>query len=241
MHGGRIVAIVFPTKKLIDPRLRKGLMRGDAIARYLSDGGDLVRQDPFLGGWFDDAPRDQGGNDYRAAEAERDFEERKCDQYPHDAGECCGFAVPKAVGDADPQQEPDRGSPAPSGRREKDKVSAAASLRKSGGASVSLTILKESAIGIEAASPQDRSNNMTEPDVLSRDIDALKALQRDAWRELASPSLTMFDRREIRNRIRQSETELRNNLKMMSERLRYRPRPVEVVGDSVPKLDFRFL
>jgi hypothetical protein len=82
---------------------------------------------------------------------------------------------------------------------------------------------------------------MTEPDVLSRDIDALKALQRDAWRELASPSLTMFDRREIRNRIRQSETELRNNLKMMSERLRYRPRPMEVVGDILPRLDFRFL
>lgn len=120
-------------------------------------------------------------------------------------------------------------------------VSAAASLRKSGGARVSLTILKESAIETEAASPQDRSDNMTEPDVLSRDIDALKALQRDAWRELASPSLTMFDRREIRNRIRQSETELRNNLKMMSERLRYRPRPVEVVGDNLPKLDFRFL
>ncbi|MGB9117010.1 hypothetical protein [Bradyrhizobium sp.] len=82
---------------------------------------------------------------------------------------------------------------------------------------------------------------MTEPDVLSRDIDALKALQRDAWRELASPSLTVFDRREIRNRIRQSETELRDNLKMMSERLRFRPRPVEVVGDSLAKLDFRFL
>jgi hypothetical protein len=82
---------------------------------------------------------------------------------------------------------------------------------------------------------------MTEPDVLSRDIDALKALQRDAWRELASPSLTMFDRREIRNRIRQSETELRNNLKMMSERLRYRQRPMEVVGDILPRLDFRFL
>ena len=120
-------------------------------------------------------------------------------------------------------------------------MSAAASLRKSGGASVSLTILKESAIETEAASPQDRSDNMTEPDVLSRDIDTLKALQRDAWRELASPSLTMFDRREIRNRIRQSETELRNNLKMMSERLRYRPRPMEVVGDILPRLDFRFL
>lgn len=82
---------------------------------------------------------------------------------------------------------------------------------------------------------------MTEPDVLSRDIDALKALQRDAWRELASPSLTTFDRREIRNRIRQSEIELRGNLQMMSERLRFRPRPVEIVEDSFAKLEFRLL
>jgi hypothetical protein len=82
---------------------------------------------------------------------------------------------------------------------------------------------------------------MTEPDVLSRDIDSLKALQRNAWRELASPSLTIFDRREIRNRIRQSEVELRDNLQMMSERLRFRPRPVEVSVDSLANLSFRFL
>jgi hypothetical protein len=106
---------------------------------------------------------------------------------------------------------------------------------------VSLTLFKESAIETEAAFSQDRSDNMTEPDVLSRDIDALKALQRDAWRELASPSLTTFDRREIRNRIRQSEVELRENLKTMSERLRFRLKPVEVVEDSLAKLNFRFL
>jgi hypothetical protein len=112
---------------------------------------------------------------------------------------------------------------------------------KSSGVPVSLTILKESAIETEAASPQDRSDHMTEPDVLSRDIDSLKALQRNAWRELASPSLTIFDRREIRNRIRQSEVELRDNLQMMSERLRFRPRPVEVSVDSLANLSFRFL
>jgi hypothetical protein len=112
---------------------------------------------------------------------------------------------------------------------------------KSSGVSVSLTILKESAIETEAASPQDRSDHMTEPDVLSRDIDELKALQRNAWRDLASPSLTVFDRREIRNRIRQSGLELRDNLQMMSERLRFRPRPVEVAVDSLANLSFRFL
>jgi hypothetical protein len=59
---------------------------------------------------------------------------------------------------------------------------------------------------------------MTDPDLLSRDIHALKELQRVAWSQLASPSLTNFDRREIRNRIRQSEIDLRNYLEMRSER-----------------------
>src|ERR1700732_3495065 len=94
---------------------------------------------------------------------------------------------------------------------------ASAARRNGRDVPVSLTIFKESAIETEAASSQDRSDHMTEPDVLSRDIDALKDQQRDACRELASPSLTVFDRREIRNRIRQSETELRTYLIMMSE------------------------
>ena len=81
---------------------------------------------------------------------------------------------------------------------------------------------------------------MTEGDVLKSEIDALKAVQREAWRELASPALTTFDRREIRNRIRQSEVELRANLQLMSERLRYRPRPAEEVGDSLANINFRF-
>ena len=82
---------------------------------------------------------------------------------------------------------------------------------------------------------------MTEPDALVRDIDAQKALQREAWRELASPALTTFDRCEIRNRIRQSEAELRVNLQIMSERLSYRPRPEEEVGDSLANINFRIL
>jgi hypothetical protein len=81
---------------------------------------------------------------------------------------------------------------------------------------------------------------MTEPDALVRDIDAQKALQREAWRELAGSALTTFDRREIRNRIRQSEAELRVSLQIMTERLRYRPRPAEEVGDSLANINFRF-
>lgn len=82
---------------------------------------------------------------------------------------------------------------------------------------------------------------MTEPDVLSREIDALKAVQRNAWRQLASPSLTVFDRREIRNRIRQSELDLRDHLAVRTERLRFRPRPAEVTGDSLANINFRLL
>jgi hypothetical protein len=81
---------------------------------------------------------------------------------------------------------------------------------------------------------------MTELDVLSNEIGALMALQRDAWRELASPELTQFDRRELRNRIRQSEVELRDFLKMRTERLRFLPRPVEAPIDSLATINFRF-
>jgi hypothetical protein len=80
---------------------------------------------------------------------------------------------------------------------------------------------------------------MIELDVLSRQIDALMAEQRAAWRELAVPSLTAFDRREIRNRIRQSGLELREHLKVRTECLRFQPRPVEPPTDSLANINFR--
>jgi hypothetical protein len=82
---------------------------------------------------------------------------------------------------------------------------------------------------------------MAEPDILSRDIDALMAEQRDAWRELASPTLTSFDRREIRNRIKQGEGELRDYLKMRADRFRFRPRPVgaDYTVNSLAEINFR--
>jgi hypothetical protein len=82
-----------------------------------------------------------------------------------------------------------------------------------------------------------------EPDILSRDIDALMAEQREDWRELARPTLTTFDRREIRNRIRQCEVELRDHLKIRTDRLRFRPRPIlaEAAVDSLANINFRLL
>ena len=82
---------------------------------------------------------------------------------------------------------------------------------------------------------------MTEPDILSRKIHELKDWQTVAWRRVADPLLTAFERREIRNHIKESNGELRHYLGMMSDRLRFRPGPAEVVGDSLAKLKFRLL
>jgi hypothetical protein len=82
---------------------------------------------------------------------------------------------------------------------------------------------------------------MTDSDDLSRDIHALKELQRVAWSQLADPSLTTFDRREIRNRIRHSEADLRTYLKMRSERARFPVPPMQDAGYRRAKPEFRLL
>jgi hypothetical protein len=81
---------------------------------------------------------------------------------------------------------------------------------------------------------------MNDAEVLATEIEALTAIQRDAWCELAKPTLTTFDRREIRNRIRQSEADLRYFLNIRTERLRLQPRPAEPAGDCLSRLEFRF-
>ena len=82
---------------------------------------------------------------------------------------------------------------------------------------------------------------MTDSDDLSRDIHALKELQRVAWSQLADPSLTTFDRREIRNRIRHSEADLRAYLKMRSEHARLSVPPMQGAGYRRAKPEFRLL
>jgi hypothetical protein len=82
---------------------------------------------------------------------------------------------------------------------------------------------------------------MTDPDILSRDIRALKELQRVAWSQLASPSLTVFDQREIRNQLRQSEAELRTYLKMRSERARFPVQLAQNAGHRRAKPSFRLI
>jgi hypothetical protein len=82
---------------------------------------------------------------------------------------------------------------------------------------------------------------MTEPDVLSRKIHELKEWQRVAWRRVADPFVTEFERREIRNHLKESDEQLRYYLKMMSERLRFQVRAVEDVGNGLVKINFRLL
>jgi hypothetical protein len=82
---------------------------------------------------------------------------------------------------------------------------------------------------------------MTEPDILSRKIRELKEWQTVAWRRVADPMITAFERREARNHIKESDEELRYYLGMMTERLRFQARAVEDVGDSFAKIKFRLL
>jgi hypothetical protein len=82
---------------------------------------------------------------------------------------------------------------------------------------------------------------MTKPDVLSRKVVELQEWQRVAWRRVADPSVTDFERREIRNHLKESDEHLRYYLGMVSDRLRRQGRTVEDVGDSLAKLNFRLL
>ena len=82
---------------------------------------------------------------------------------------------------------------------------------------------------------------MTDASVLDSKIHELKEVQRVAWRQLADPSLTTFERREARNQIRLSNSELRQYLQMMSERFRIRVKPTENVADGFGKPNFQLL
>jgi hypothetical protein len=82
---------------------------------------------------------------------------------------------------------------------------------------------------------------MTEPDILSRKIHELRDWQTVAWRRVADPLLTTFERREIRNHIKESNAELRRCLGMMSDRLRFQVSAAEDVGDSLANIKFRLL
>ena len=72
---------------------------------------------------------------------------------------------------------------------------------------------------------------MTELDVLGRDVIGLKELLRVAWKDLANPLLTPFERREARNQINQYSIDLRRYLQLVeAERNRLRRKSQEQRG-----------
>jgi hypothetical protein len=55
-------------------------------------------------------------------------------------------------------------------------------------------------------------------ETLDQDIQALKDWLRSAWRSLASPSITPFERREIRNYMKEADAALRAGLQKVAAR-----------------------
>jgi len=80
---------------------------------------------------------------------------------------------------------------------------------------------------------------MTEPDNLSIKIRELTDWEIVAWRRIADPLVTTFERREIRNHLRVCHEELRRCLALMSER--FRVRGTAQLRDSSAELKFRLL
>jgi hypothetical protein len=82
---------------------------------------------------------------------------------------------------------------------------------------------------------------MSEPDILDSKIRELKEWQRVAWQRIADRSATPFERREIRNHLKESDEALRHYLRLMSEHLQREARTVENTGDSLANIRFRIL
>lgn len=69
---------------------------------------------------------------------------------------------------------------------------------------------------------------MTQPSVLDQKIldQNIRELQewlRNAWQQLADPTLTAFSRRELRNQMKQCNADLRMQLQVVSERAAMQP------------------
>jgi hypothetical protein len=80
---------------------------------------------------------------------------------------------------------------------------------------------------------------MTKPDTLDRTIRGLKDLQRLAWERLADPTLTAFERCELRSQLKQSAAELRECLVAISEHTRFHERLPTDIGNNRGRTGFR--
>jgi hypothetical protein len=76
---------------------------------------------------------------------------------------------------------------------------------------------------------------------LERDVYALKEWLRDAWRQLAESSITRFERRELRNLMKQTDAELRACLEILAATDRARRESRHAAPPSTREPDFRIL
>jgi len=83
---------------------------------------------------------------------------------------------------------------------------------------------------------------MTELEILTRNVHGLKELLRVAWRDLANPLLTLFERRETRNQIKHCSAELRRHPQLFeAERSRSRKQPSPQNSHRVGEAKLRVL
>jgi hypothetical protein len=78
-------------------------------------------------------------------------------------------------------------------------------------------------------------------DVLEQDVQALKEWLRSAWRQLAEPSMARFDRRELRNYMKEVEAALRTGFEKLAEKERVKLRAYNTGPSTLPLPDFRIL
>jgi hypothetical protein len=83
---------------------------------------------------------------------------------------------------------------------------------------------------------------MTDLEALDRSIHELKDWLSGAWRHLARPSLTKFERGELRNEMKQCNVELRRCLDLVrTERAGRREQALAGTGLGVIHVNFRLI
>jgi hypothetical protein len=83
---------------------------------------------------------------------------------------------------------------------------------------------------------------MIDLEVLDRNILDLKEWLNGAWRHLAKPTLTKFERRELRNEMKQCNIELRRCLEIVrNERARRQQQASANQRSQVIHVDFRLI
>ncbi len=78
-------------------------------------------------------------------------------------------------------------------------------------------------------------------DALDQDVHALKEWLRRAWRYLAEPKLSRFERRELRNYMKEAEAALRAGLGKLSARDRARLESIKAIPPRFQRPDLRIL